>query len=1184
MSDTPKARRRRGYRLTSQGWQRLHEARCRTEERENAGERLTLEDLSERTGFDPNTVAKVLKAEEGVDKQTLLRFFIAFGLELESDDYARPEAGAASSQPPREVRRDWGEAVDVSLFHGRGGELAILENWLVEERCRLVAVLGMGGIGKTALAVKLARQSEAHFERLIWRSLRNAPPLADLLAELIVFAGDEQAPALPTGIEGRILRLLECLRRNRCLLVLDNAESLLRGGEQAGTYREGCEGYGELLRRVGEVPHASCLVLTSREKPAEVAALEGSSLPVRSLRLGGLQESEGEVILQAKGLRGGADERRKLVECYRGNPLALMIISTSIRELFDGQIREFLAQDTAVFNGIANLLQQQFDRLTEAEKQLMYWLAIHREPVVATQLRENVVPAVSAPKILEALESLLRRSLIERGTTGYSQQPVVMEYTTEHFVERICDEVHKGTIGLFRSHALLLAQAKDYIRAAQSRLILKPVIDELLVRLGSQAHLEQRLAAVLAQQRDEAPLQPGYVGGNTLNMLATLQTELRHWDFSHLAVWQAYLQEVNLYGVNFSHTDLARCVFAQNFGGVFSVAFSPDGEQIAVGDDNSEIRLWRAADGQQQLSCQGHTDWVCAVAFAPNGQTFASASQDGTVKLWDARIGQCLATLRGHIGWVRSAAFAPDGSLLASAGQDSTVKLWDAATGRCLATLQGHTGVVHSVAFAPDGSLLASAGQDSTVKLWDAATGRCLATLQGHTEPIRSVVFSPDGHRLASASHDRTVKLWNPATGRCLATLAGHGDWVSAVAFAPDGRSLATGSLDRTVRLWETITGQCLKTLQEHTDQVFSIAFHPQGHTLASGSPTQTVKLWDTESGQCLRTLQGKTVTVLAVAFSPHGQTLVSGSDDRLVRLWDVRTGECTRVLRGHLRGVTTVAVAPDGRTLASAGADLSVKIWDALSGQCLRTLREHTGSIRSVAFAPDGRLLASGSQDGTAKLWDPGTGRCVATLRGHTSWIRSVAFAPDGGLLASGSQDGTARIWDTRTGECLQILAGHTYLICSVAFSLDGQLLASGSQDQTIRLWEVQTGACLRTLTEKTGMVFSLAFSPDGQILASGSNDMTVKLWQVGTGRCVKTLGPHTSLVVSIAYAPDGSTLASASLDETIRLFDPATGACLRRFTVERTYEGTDLTGATGLSDAQKAVLIALGAVERIL
>ncbi len=180
-------------------------------------------------------------------------------------------------------RADWGEAMDVSVFYGRTEELATLKQWIVQDNCRLVGLLGMGGIGKTALSVKFAQHVQHEFNYLIWRSLQNAPPVNDILATLIqILSNQQETPAnLPESPSLRITQLIEYLRSSRCLLILDNAESILQAGAVAGQYRPGYEGYGEFIKRVGETSHRSCLILTSCEKPQELAVLEGETLPVR---------------------------------------------------------------------------------------------------------------------------------------------------------------------------------------------------------------------------------------------------------------------------------------------------------------------------------------------------------------------------------------------------------------------------------------------------------------------------------------------------------------------------------------------------------------------------------------------------------------------------------------------------------------------------------------------------------------------------------------------------------------------------------------------------------------------------------------------------------------------------------------------------------------------------------------
>ncbi|NEQ22032.1 MAG: NACHT domain-containing protein [Microcoleus sp. SIO2G3] len=1089
--------------------------------------------------------------------------------------------------------QDWGEAIDVSVFFGRVDELNRLEQWIVVERCRLVMLLGMGGMGKTALSVKLAERIQEHFDYVIWRSLRNAPPLKELTAELIQFISRGQETNLPETVDGRISRLMYYLRQHRCLLVLDNAESILRGGERTTLYQEGHEEYGEFLRRLGEERHNSCLVLTSREKPKELAAQEGLTSPVRSLQLTGLPTVEGQKIFQSRWFfLGSESEWGAVIKHYAGNPLALKMVAPVIRDLFDSDVSKFLSlleQGILVFDDIRNLLDRQFNRLCSLEKEVMYWLAINREPVSFLELQEDLVSKISPSELLEALASLMRRSLIEKATltpiektsNRFTQQPVVMEYMTEQLIKQVVQEIVTQELDLFKSHALLKAQAKDYIRNTQTRLTLKPVAKQLLTAFHNKSCLEKQLNQILSRLQGKPALETGYAAGNTFNLMQQLQIDFIGRDFSKLTLWQADLRRMNLHQVNFQNSDLAKCVFAETFSSILSVALSPNGKLIATGDADCKIRLWQVADSKPLVTCKGHTNWVRSVAFSPDGKIIASGSADHTVRLWDASTGQVLRTLQGHTSRVWSVAFSPDGCRLASGSEDHTVRLWDASTGQVLRTLQGHTSRVWSVAFSPDGQFLSSGSADGTVRLWDFSLSQTHRILQGHTGQIRSVAFSGNGQFLASGSEDQTIKLWDVSNGQLLRTLQGHSNGVRSIAFSPNGYFIASSDDDYVVRLWELNTGQCLKTLQGHTNQVWSVAWSLNGSIIASGSSDQTVRLWDVHTGQVLRTLQGHTNRVRSVAFSPSDRILASGYDDSSIRLWQVSTDQCSKTLLGHTNQVWSVAWSPDGYTLASGSADQTVRLWQVSTGQCLRTLQAHTDWVWSVAFSPDGQLLASSSDDQTVRLWDVSTGQCLRTLQGHTNWVWSVAFSPDGQFLASGSNDQTVKLWDVSTGQALRTLQGHTDGVRSVAFSPDGMLIASSSEDQTIRLWEASTGRCLSILQGHTNWVSSVAFSPDGYSLVSGSADQTIRLWDVSSGQCDKALQGHSDWVRTVAMSSNGQILASGSEDETIKLWDVKRGSELKTLRATRFYEGMNITGVTGLTKVQKETLKALGAVE---
>ena len=187
---------------------------------------------------------------------------------------------------------------------------------------------------------------------------------------------------------------------------------------------------------MGETQQQSCLLLTSREKPQEIAALEGKTLPVRSLKLTGLNQRQTSQIMQSKGFDAVQEEESKqIMEQYDGNPLFIKLVATAIHELFAGKIDEFLQQETVVFGDIRSSLDEQFNRLSVLEKQIMYLLALNRD-FDLQKLQNKLRLRVSQRLTLEALELLQRRSLIDRKASSFSLTPVLKEYLIEKLIEK----------------------------------------------------------------------------------------------------------------------------------------------------------------------------------------------------------------------------------------------------------------------------------------------------------------------------------------------------------------------------------------------------------------------------------------------------------------------------------------------------------------------------------------------------------------------------------------------------------------------------------------------------------------------------------------------------------------------------------------------------------------------------
>jgi WD40 repeat protein/transcriptional regulator with XRE-family HTH domain len=1144
------------------------------------------------TPFDPDWFAELLAQRTG-----------SAGRET------RPAKVLAEDRQVVQQRHDWGDAPDVAGFLGRAHELATLKRWVMEDHCRLVAILGLGGVGKTMLAARLAQEAAPSFERVFWRTVRNAPLLSEGLPRIIGVLSGQQLAA-PAGEAAQLALVAQLLRERPTLLVLDNLETLLEPGVRQARYREGYGGFGELVEAFGEGRHRSCIILTSRETPPRMGAI-GDARAVRVLELGGLSVAEGQALLADKQLSGAEHDWANLVAHFGGNGLALKVVGESIRQLFGGQLGRFFEEaGPAVFGDIRQLLDEQVERSSAMEQYLLKRLAIERVAVGIPELLTDLTERVGRGAALEALEALRRRSLVEHAQPGvaFTLQSVVLEYMTDRLVEQVGDEIARGQPGQLLQHPLIRAQAKDFVRRTQERFIGEPILQHLVAARGS-GGAERRLLDLLDGWRDREPAEQAYGPGNVVNLLRLLRRDLKGVDLSHLRLRQVYLQDLDAQDASLADAGLAEAVLAEVFAPTLCTALSADGGYVAAGTVTGEVRVWRVADRTLVFAVAAHTGPVWSVALTADGRLVASGGGDDTARLWDVPSSRSLAVLEGHTAAVYSVALSTDGQLAATAGQDGTVRLWDLAfaasdrgepstarrpvsavspaaspsMGRSLAVLDGHAAGVYAVTLSADGQLVASGGQDGAVRLWDWRGGRCLAVLEGHSAAVWGVALSSDTQLVASTGQDGTLHLWDANSGQRLAVLHGHTAGVRTVAVSADGQLVASGGWDGTLRLWDTRTARCLAVLEGHVGEVRGVALSADGSLVSSVGWDSTLRLWDSLTSQCLAVVRGHSDMVGSVALSSDGQIVASSGGDGTVRLWDAASGEQFNLLSGRMPFSRGMALSVDGHRLATGDKDGSVRVWDSRSGQCLIVLEGHTGEVWAVGLSADGELVAGAGQDGTVRLWDSRTGRCLVVVDASPGEVWGMALSADGRLAASGGGQGRVlQLWDTSSGRCLANLEGHTAEIWSVALSADGQLAASGAGDGTVCVWQTSSGRRAGPLGGHRAGVTGVALSADGQLLATGSVDTTVRLWDTRSGECHAILEGHTAGVWGVAMSGDGRLVASGGADGTVRLWDTASATQLRSLRSDRIYERMDITGLTGVTAAQRQALVALGAEDR--
>lgn len=321
----------------------------------------------------------------------------------------------------------------VPILIGRTDELSRLEQWIVEARRNLLGIFGLGGIGKTALAVRLVERVQNDFEHVIWTSLRNTHNFNDFVSELILHLNNTQAANITSNSGALISNLINYLKRSRYLIIIDNCFPIFYSNALAGSYKKNHELYGLLLRQISESRHQSCVLITSREKPRGLAFNDYPSFSSRSFYLRDLQEPQGKRLLRILGISDKDNNLKNLTNIYGGHPYALIAASQTIIDLFNGEVSNFIDNNELIYGDIRRLIDQQFNRLSAIEKSILFSMKNGERSISLANLKKNIYASKQKHLFLESLESLYHRSFIYRQGDRFYYPPIINEYLRSHF-------------------------------------------------------------------------------------------------------------------------------------------------------------------------------------------------------------------------------------------------------------------------------------------------------------------------------------------------------------------------------------------------------------------------------------------------------------------------------------------------------------------------------------------------------------------------------------------------------------------------------------------------------------------------------------------------------------------------------------------------------------------------------
>lgn len=557
---------------------------------------------------------------------------------------------------------------------------------------------------------------------------------------------------------------------------------------------------------------------------------------------------------------------------------------------------------------------------------------------------------------------------------------------------------------------------------------------------------------------------------------------------------------------------------------IVSLAFSLNGEQLAISCDDGSVSVWNVKDRRLEASFKTSTGLGRTLAFSPDGLSLATAGQDSVIRVWDLQmkseriafptsIAKFLGV--GHSGEITSLQYSPDGQILATSGKDGTVQMWN-TQGQQVASLV-QDGPISWIGFSGDGSSLAALVVNpdaSKICVWEIPSRNLRATIEGDNELCFAAAISRDGTKVAVPGKNYSVSIWDVATKKQERVFQGHSDLVSGMAFTPDDRVLATSSSDESVRLWRADKGgqerESLQIDDKMTgkgDRILALALSPHGSRLAVCSLGGGFQILDMKSRQPLiddEPRRDRWFIPESIAFAGLRGDFVAAADEHAVKVFQSESGKLV-FSQDFLSpgGSSRITFSSDGTLLAGLGhrTDSGITIWDAKKWSVLHHWASDETNLVFVKFTLDGKRLVTVSRDGYITVRDSTVGDILARFRGQEEDVLAAALSNDGVHLAIGAFDHQITICNLTLRERERTFGGHGRFLSGLDYSTDGNSLTVVGGDYlsrpgTITIFQPSTGEEMLRLTGHDWRCSQAVFAPWELLMASGDDSGVIRFW----------------------------------------------------------------------------------------
>lgn len=1027
-------------------------------------------------------------------------------------------------------------------FLGRDDDLKKLHALLEADTAIGVgAVTGMGGIGKTQLAVEYAyRYREAYKGGVYWVNAAR-----DWQEEFARLAGKvgirDQSATEDERLRWLAQAFVEYLEEHpKSLVIFDNVEDPLELQNRS--------------RDIVPVDLPCRLLFTTRRQTDAFPMVEIRSLDDESALRLLLDTSTRKQLLQ----QGFAEEQstaRSICKTLGNLPLAIALASAYLEKRPNVPLKAYLkglVGDGALLvmdgakvdprqlptqhtQGLRATLQEQWAVLRDDgdARAVLQTAALLGEAEQIPRARLSLLTGLADeradwrdPPLDEALRELSEWSLVETlSESAIRLHPLVREFAV-------------GKLGANREAftAVCAARMADalYDMGRLSKEVERRGVDDVLddlragIGLGARGQLGDLLRPMDREAHVLRGWKPNEMPGFFLQQLRNICQELSIDTVHELAENQLVA----------NHADWLR-------------------ERFLVGNESPAL----------VRTLVGHTGEVTAVAITGDGRFIVSGSNDRTCKFWDFHTGRCIRTFHCPSP-VTAAAATPNGEYVISGSKDGTILIWNSETGALRHRLSVHDASIKMIEVFANFGCLVSISDDNALRAWDIATGALRQTIHAEVDVaalnyhVDSLIFvdkftgrgrrwnlqtvtekeepilcaRPDEHVCAIADTRREpFAVFRQRNGSLVSR-----NLNTRVVLKAIGESFQTNSerpmkitrdnrravqpINTSIHIWDLATGESHE-LQGHADTCTCVTTSKDNRFVISGAQDKALKIWNLHA---LRKYHTPVISthergpISALAFSPDGRMAMCGTETSFT-LWNIHTLELMHKVENDLEAPVAMAMVDHGSRVAIISAFGDVRFWNIATGSLThdgQLVEAMTKRAHAFRFAHDGSLgmdgfdyhLDKSREARLAKAFDP------LLIRGIKATDNSIA------LLAHSRW--RLDIWDFESKQLKKPFCRSIRSVTAATLMNKQQLAIVGSSDGSLTFCNFEIQTFIRTwTTAHDGPIHGLTLTTDDQFLISVSQDRTLRIWDVETGKRVAMLEAHAPLLCCAA-SPDGKTI----------------------------------------------------------